>query len=39
MKLAAEKDGLPARKTSKTEEKNNKKIKRIIQFFPKKLSD
>ena len=39
MKMATEIDGLPARKTSKTEEKSNKIIKPIIQLFPKKLYD
>ena len=36
--MAAEMDGLPARKTSKTKEENNKTIKTII-LFPKKLFD
>ena len=37
--MAAEMDGLPARKTYKTEEESNKTIQPIIQLFPKKLSD
>ena len=35
--MATEMDGLPARKTSKTKEENNKIIKTIILLFPKKL--
>ena len=32
-------DGLPAKEMSKTEVENNKTNHRIIQLFPKKLSD